>query len=105
MNSINCTPTHDLVTEEMTSTHISVFVTIPYWFPFNLFLLVCTGYVTPDLHFNLTSPDSGVSLYDTKAVKRITKYGGDKRGVSLYHKTFSRGLVDIGKYIHILCLF
>eukprot|EP00057_Strongylocentrotus_purpuratus_P031277 XP_784129.3 PREDICTED: uncharacterized protein LOC578898 [Strongylocentrotus purpuratus] len=61
---------------------------------------ICTGYVTPDLHFNLTSPDSGVSLYDTKAVKRFTKYGGDKRGVSLYHKTFSRGLVDIGNFRH-----
>ncbi|XP_030831830.1 uncharacterized protein LOC578898 [Strongylocentrotus purpuratus] len=61
---------------------------------------ICTGYVTPDLHFNLTSPDSGVSLYDTKAVRRFTKYGGDKRGVSLYHKTFSRGLVDIGNFRH-----
>ncbi|XP_063951327.1 uncharacterized protein LOC135153166 isoform X1 [Lytechinus pictus] len=59
---------------------------------------ICTGYVTPDLYFNLTSPDSGVTLYDTKAVKRFTKYGGDKRGVSLFHRSTSRGLVDVGNF-------
>ncbi|XP_071479259.1 uncharacterized protein [Diadema antillarum] len=58
----------------------------------------CSGYVTPDLHFNLTSAEDGVSLFDTSPVERQAKFGGNSRGVSLWPQYNSKGVVDVGSF-------